>query len=69
MKTLSLSGDVFADTQVHLSVLDEFIAVVQKKLEETVNPFARDSLKDLLGTLAEQRDSYAAFAEPVAIAA
>ncbi|HEY0837623.1 MAG TPA: hypothetical protein VGE72_27155 [Azospirillum sp.] len=69
MKAFSLSSDVFAATQVHLSVLDEFIAVVQKKLDETPNPFARDSLRDLLCSLTDQRDSYVAFAEPIAAAA
>ncbi|HYH20583.1 MAG TPA: hypothetical protein VD995_18400 [Azospirillum sp.] len=69
MKAPLISNDVFAATQVHLSVLDEFIAVVQKKLDETPNPFARDSLKDLLGSLTDQRDSYVAYADPVAAAA
>ncbi|HYG87339.1 MAG TPA: hypothetical protein VD978_13860 [Azospirillum sp.] len=69
MRTLALSNDVVVAARTHLNILDEHIAVVQKKLEETVNPFARDSLKDLLGNLADQRDSYVAVTELAAIAA
>lgn len=64
MTTSSSSYDIFVAAQLHLSVLDEFIAVAQTKLNETVNPFARDSLKDLIANLVEQRDNYAAFADP-----
>ena len=70
MTTASSSYDIFVAAQLHLNVLDEFIAIAQAKLNETVNPFARDSLKDLIANLTEQRDSYAAFAEPgIAVAA
>lgn len=69
MQVLSFSGEVARSANLHLSVLDEFIAVVQRKLSETANPFARDSLSDMLADLIEQRGGYLALAEPAAIAA
>ena len=69
MTTPTLSNEVFNASQIHLGVLDEFIAVVQRKLSETANPFARDSLKDLLASLSEQREGYSAMIEPFAVAA
>jgi hypothetical protein len=69
MTTLSPSSDIFSASEIHLSVLDEFIGVVQRKLDETTNTFAQESLKDLLGSLAEQRESYIVMAEPDVVAA
>ena len=70
MQPIHSSYDVFAAAQLHLSVLDEFIAVVEAKLESAVHPFTRDSLKDLLANLGEQREGYVAVvAPPVAAAA
>jgi hypothetical protein len=69
MQSLSSSGDIAHSARVHLSVLDEFISVVQKKLDETANPFTHDSLSDLLADLVEQRDDYRAFTTPVAVPA
>ncbi|MCW2240970.1 hypothetical protein [Azospirillum canadense] len=69
MKAVSFSDDVLEAATVHLGVLDDFIAIAQTKLNETPNVFARDSLSDLLASLREQRDSYAAFALPVTMAA
>ncbi|WP_207461095.1 hypothetical protein [Azospirillum sp. SYSU D00513] len=69
MQALSFSGDIAHSANVHLSVLNEFIAVVQRKLSETANPFARDSLSDMLADLVEQRGVYLAVTMPTAIAA
>ena len=69
MQALSFSGAVSRSAKLHLSVLDDFITVVERKLSETANPFVRDSLSDMLGDLREQRDGYLTLAEPAAIAA
>ncbi|AWK90222.1 hypothetical protein [Azospirillum thermophilum] len=69
MKISAFSSDIFTAANLHLSVLDEFIAIVQSKLAETVNPFARDSLNDLLANLTEQRDSYLMLADSIALTA
>ncbi|AWB08098.1 hypothetical protein A6A40_23980 (plasmid) [Azospirillum humicireducens] len=65
-----IAKDVLASAALHLDVLEEFIGVVRRKLAATTDPFARDSLTDLLLSLTEQRDGYQAFlplaaAEPV----
>ncbi|MBP2292647.1 hypothetical protein [Azospirillum rugosum] len=64
MKSPIFSNDVVAAASVHLNILDEFIATVQKKMDETVNPFVRDSLVDLLANLRDQREGYSLFAAP-----
>lgn len=64
MKSPIFSNDVIAAASLHLSILDEFINTVQKKLDETVNPFVRDSLADLLASLRDQREGYSLFAAP-----
>ncbi len=69
MTTPALSTDLLAAAALHLDVLDDFIAVVQDKLSATDNPFARDSLTDLLANLTDQRDGYLALAEPLIVAA
>lgn len=68
--TAQIAQDVLASATLHLDVLEEFIAVVRRRLASTTDTFARDSLTDLLLNLTEQRDSYQAFlplaaAEPV----
>lgn len=68
--TAPIAQDVLASATLHLDVLEEFIAVVRRRLTATTDAFARDSLTDLLLSLTEQRDSYQAFlplaaAEPV----
>jgi hypothetical protein len=68
MTKTAFSTEIFNAATLHLSVLDDFIAVVQGRLAGTTNSFARDSLTDLLANLSEQRDSYLAFAEPVTTA-
>ena len=65
-----IAQDVLASATLHLDVLEEFIAVVRRRMASTTDTFARDSLTDLLLSLTEQRDSYQAFlplaaAEPV----
>lgn len=65
-----IAKDVLASATLHLDVLEEFIAVVRRRMASTTDTFARDSLNDLLLSLTEQRDSYQAFlplaaAEPV----
>ncbi|PWC40615.1 hypothetical protein [Azospirillum sp. TSO35-2] len=57
-----VASDVLAAAALHLEVLEEFIAVVRRKMTETTDAFARDSLSDLLVSLTEQRDGYQAFA-------
>ncbi|WP_448207948.1 hypothetical protein [Azospirillum sp. sgz302134] len=69
MNTATFPGDVLEAATTHLSVLDDFIAITQAKLEETSNSFARDSLNDLLASLREQRDTYVTFATPIVVAA
>ena len=67
---LSLSSPDLSDSShLHLTVLEEFIEITQRKLEETTNPFIRDSLQDLLNSLADQRHRYIADTDtdPVAI--
>lgn len=54
---------------LHLDVLDSFIAVVEGKLAQATDAFARDSLTDLLTSLTEQRETYVAFAAPMVTAA
>jgi hypothetical protein len=65
MTKTALSAEIFDAATLHLSLLNEFIAVVQGKLAETATPFARDSLADLLANLTDQRETYLAFAEPL----
>ena len=69
MTKTAFSAEIFNAATLHLSVLDDFIAVVQGKLAATDNAFARDSLNDLLANLTDQRDSYLAFAAPAMTAA
>lgn len=66
MKSPIFSNDIVAAASVHLNILDEFIATVQKKMDEAVNPFVRDSLVDLLANLRDQREGYSLFAAPAA---
>jgi hypothetical protein len=68
MNALNLSNDIISAASVHLSVLDEFIATVQSKLDENSNPFVRDSLSDLLSSLRDQREGYSLFAAPAVAA-
>lgn len=69
MQSLSISAAIINSASLHMSVLDEFIAVVQRKGAETENGFARESLSELLSSLTEQRALYGGLAAPVAVAA
>jgi hypothetical protein len=64
-----IAKDVLASATLHLDVLEEFIAVVRRRMATTTDSFARDSLNDLLLSLTEQRDSYQALAMPAIVAA
>ena len=64
-----IAKDVLASATLHLDVLEEFIAVVRRRMATTTDTFARDSLNDLLLSLTEQRDSYQALAIPAIVAA
>lgn len=64
-----IAKDVLASATLHLDVLEEFIAVVRRRMAATTDAFARDSLNDLLLSLTEQRDSYQALAMPAAVTA
>ena len=66
MTTASFSNDIFISSEVHLNVIDEFVSIAQRRLDETSDAYARDSLKDLLSTLEEQRGSYIPFTDPLA---
>ncbi|MBP2303219.1 hypothetical protein [Azospirillum picis] len=59
-----VATDLLAAAVLHLEVLEEFIAVVRRKLAATTDAFARDSLSDLLVSLSEQRDVYQALTVP-----
>lgn len=60
------ASDILCAATLHLEVLDAFIAVARDKMAATTNAFARDSLNDLVGSLAEQRETYLTFAAPLA---
>lgn len=64
-----IAQDVLASATLHLDVLEEFIAVVRRRLASTTDTFARDSLTDLLLNLTEQRDSYQALTVPATVSA
>ncbi|CAO3362917.1 hypothetical protein [Azospirillum melinis] len=64
-----IAQDVLASATLHLDVLEEFIAVVRRRLASTTDIFARDSLTDLLLNLTEQRDGYQALAVPATVTA
>ena len=63
------SDEIHTASLVHLGILDEFIRVVEGKLDASMAPFLRDSLSDLLLNLAEQRETYATLSEDAPIAA
>lgn len=63
------SDEIHAASLMHLGILDEFIRVVEGKLDTSMAPFLRDSLADLLGNLAEQRETYTLLTENTPIAA
>ena len=67
--TAPIAKDVLASATLHLEVLEEFIAVVHRRMGATTDAFARDSLTDLLLSLTEQRDSYQALAFPATVTA
>jgi len=54
----AITTDIAIAAKVHLDVLAEFAAVVEARMEHTANPFAQDSLADLLVTLADQKVAY-----------
>ena len=58
MMTADAAQKLFTASQVHLSVLEEFIGTVEAKLTAPMSAFARESLTELLGSLREQRASY-----------
>ncbi|CBS91536.1 hypothetical protein [Azospirillum lipoferum] len=64
-----IAKDVLASAALHLEVLEEFIAVVRRRLAASDDAFARDSLNDLLLSLTEQRDGYQALTVPATIRA
>ncbi len=63
------SNEIHAASLVHLGILDEFIRVVEGKLEAPMAPFLRDSLSDLLSNLAEQRETYTTLTADTPLAA
>lgn len=69
MTASAIATDVLAAATLHLEVLEDFIAVVRRKLENTTDAFARDSLTDLLLNLTEQRDGYQALTVPATVSA
>jgi len=69
MATRMTSDEIHAASLVHLGILDEFIRVVESKMDTPMAPFLRDSLSDLLGNLAEQRETYTTLTENTSLAA
>ena len=69
MATRMTSDEIHAASLVHLGILDEFIRVVESKMDTPMAPFLRDSLSDLLGSLAEQRETYTTLTENTSLAA
>ncbi|WP_448189421.1 hypothetical protein [Azospirillum sp. sgz301742] len=63
------SDEIHTASLMHLGILDEFIRVVESKLEAPMAPFLRDSLSDLLGNLAEQRETYTILTDRAVMAA
>ena len=58
MMTAANVQTLFAASQLHLGVLEEFIGTVEAKLTGPMDAFSRDSLLELLGSLREKRASY-----------
>lgn len=58
MATMTFAKDVTASARIHREVLDQFAAIVRSHLSETQDAFARESLADLLDSIAEQRAGY-----------
>lgn len=60
MSKTDCAAGVFASASLHMDVIDEFIAIIQSKLNGSTSDFTRDSLTDLLSGLTEQRETYRA---------
>ncbi|MCW2245967.1 hypothetical protein M2352_001558 [Azospirillum fermentarium] len=57
-----MSTDLRLSSLRHVELLDSFIRTAEDALSLQADPFMRDSLGDLLGTLRAERDSYARMA-------
>ncbi|HYG87071.1 MAG TPA: hypothetical protein VD978_12495 [Azospirillum sp.] len=69
MASRMISTEIYAASLVHLSVLDEFIRIVEGKLEAPIAPFLHESLTDLLTSLSEQRETYSTLVDEMPRAA
>ncbi len=55
---MMIATDLRLSSLRHVELLDAFIRTTEDALNLQADPYMRDSLHDLLGTLQAQRDSY-----------
>lgn len=53
-----ISQDLRSVAAVQARLVDRFIDLVQAELGRTETQFARETLRDMLGSLKDERDSY-----------
>lgn len=53
-----ISQDLRSIAAVQARLVDRFIDLVQAELGRTETPFARETLRDMLGSLRDERDAY-----------
>ena len=53
-----ISQDLRSIAAVQARLVDRFIDLVQAELGRTETQFARETLRDMLGSLKDERDSY-----------
>lgn len=58
MTTLTVATEVAATAKMHLDLLDQFAATVVARLNSVQSDYARESLAEMLDTIAEQRETY-----------
>jgi hypothetical protein len=58
MRATANAAEIFAASQMHLNILEEFIGTVEVRLTAPLPAFTRESLTELLASLRERRASY-----------
>lgn len=58
MSIQTVAAEVAATAKLHLDLLDGFAATVAQRMKDATSDYARESLADMLDTIAEQRDAY-----------
>lgn len=58
MSTLTVAAEVAATAKLHLDLLDQFAATVVARMNGAATDYARESLAEMLDTIAEQRETY-----------